>query len=124
MEFTFRLDLELMSKARPRFGKGHSYLPAPYRDWKNRARDQLKAVWVEYGLETLENFRLHVEAHGPGRSDADNLIGALLDAGLPDSRTGWRGAWRDDRVTVIPELSFKWVRSREQFWLISIKTSG
>ena len=119
-EIKFRLDLPLMSKARPRFGKGHSYLPQKYRDWKNSARERLKQVWVEFGLETLNQMEMHVEAHGPGRCDADNLIGALLDSGLPDKRTEWRGAWRDDRVTVIPYISFRWIRDKDQFWDVRI----
>ena len=119
-EINFRLDLPLMSKARPRFGKGHSYLPAKYRDWKNLAREKLKQTWVEFELETLEQFELHVEAHGPGRSDADNLIGSLLDAGLPDKKTEWRGAWKDDRVTVVPFIAFRWIRDKEQYWDIRI----
>lgn len=121
MEFNFRLDLPLISKARPRFGKGHSYLPQKYRDWKHSARERLKGLWTEFGLDTLEHFEIEVEAHGPGRCDADNLIGALLDAGLPDKKTGWSGAWKDDRVTVIPYISFRWIRDKEQFWDVRIR---
>ena len=120
-EIRFRLDLPLMSKARPRFGKGRSYLPAAYRDWKNQARDQLKAIWSEQELDTLQQFEIEVEAHGPGRCDADNLIGSLLDAGLPDKKTTWAGAWKDDRVTVIPYLSFRWIRDKEQFWDVLVR---
>lgn len=123
-EIRFRLDLPLMSKARPRFGKGRSYLPAAYRAWKDEARNQLKRIWAEQELETLESFELRVEAHGPGRCDADNLIGSLLDSGLPDKKTGWAGAWKDDRVTVVPFISFRWVRDREQFWDVVIETPG
>lgn len=119
-ELTFRLDLPLMSKARPRFGKGRSYLPAPYREWKNKARRLLRLFWEANDLETLEQFELHVEAHGPGRCDADNLIGSILDAGLPDKKTGFVGCWRDDRVTVIPFISFRWIRSKQQFWDVRI----
>jgi len=120
-EIAFTLHLPLMSKARPRFGQGRSYLPTKYREWKNSARDQLKAVWTEYDLETLEQFEIEVEAYGPGRCDADNLIGALLDSGLPDKKTGWRGAWKDDRVTVVPFLSFRWHRNKEEKWVIRIR---
>lgn len=119
-EVSFRLDLPLVSKARPRFGKGRSYLPAKYREWKLAATTRLKEVWQQLGLNTLNQFELHVEAHGPGRCDADNLIGALLDAGLPDKRSGWPGAWKDDRVTVVPSISFRWVRDREEFWDVSV----
>jgi len=121
-EIQFTLELPLMSKARPRFGQGRSYLPAKYREWKNNARDQLKAIWVEFELDTLEQFEMEVEAYGPGRCDADNLIGALLDSGLPDKKTGWRGAWKDDRVTVIPYISFRWHRSKEEKWVVLLRT--
>ena len=119
-EFSFRLPLPLKSKARPRFGKGRSFMPKDYMDWKNQARDHLKQYWVDFELPTLEHFELQVEAHGPGRCDADNLIGSLLDSGLPDKKTGWAGAWKDDRVTVIPYISFRWVRDKEQYWDITI----
>ncbi len=119
-EIQFRLDLPLMAKARPRFGRGHSYLPAKYRAWKDSARAELARIWDERQIPTLQRFELAVEAHGPGRSDADNLIGSLLDAGLPDKRSGWPGAWKDDRVTVIPSLCFHWIRDKEQFWLVNI----
>lgn len=120
VEIRFRLDLPLMSKARPRLGRGRAFLPPAYRAWKDRAREELRRLWQERGLETLQAFELHVEAHGPGRCDADNLIGALLDSGLPDKGTGWPGAWRDDRVTVVPAISFRWVRDRAQFWDVLI----
>ena len=120
-EIRFRLDLPLMSKARPRFGQGRSYLPGPYRKWKDDARRLLRYFWETNGLETLTHFDLHVEAHGPGRCDADNLIGSLLDAGLPDKKSGWAGAWKDDRVTVVPYISFRWIRDKKQFWDVCIQ---
>ena len=120
-EIKLRLDMPLMSKARPRCARGgHAYMPPNYREWKNQARDHLMAHWVDFDLPTLEQFTIHVEAHGPGRHDGDNLIAALLDAGLPDKKTGWRGCWKDDRVTVCPALSFRWCRDRYQFWDITI----
>ena len=91
-------------------------MPKDYMEWKNQARDHLKQFWVDFDLPTLEQFECHVEAHGPGRCDADNLIGSLLDSGLPDKKTGWPGAWKDDRVTVIPYLTFRWIRDKEQYW--------
>ena len=120
-ELNFRLDLPLMSKARPRFGQGRSYLPAAYREWKNSARRLLRHYWRLNDLPVLDHFELHVEAHGPGRCDADNLIGSILDAGLPDKRTRFDGCWRDDRVTVCPVIGFRWTRDKIQFWDIRIK---
>ena len=120
-EFHFRLNMPLMSKARPRFGQGRSYLPAKYREWKDAARECLKRIWETNELETLTQFEIHVEAHGPGRFDNDNLIGALLDSGIPDKKSGWAGAWKDDRVTVIPYLSIRWVRDQKQYWDVSVR---
>lgn len=96
-------------------------MPKDYMDWKNQARDHLKQYWVDFDLPTLSQFELEVEAHGPGRCDADNLIGSLLDAGLPDKKTGWAGAWKDDRVTVIPYISFRWIRDKEQYWDLTFR---
>lgn len=121
-EFTLRLDLPLMSKARPRCAKGgHAYMPPAYMEWKARCRDHLMHYWVDMDLPTLTQMELHVKAYGHGRSDPDNLIAALLDAGLPDKKTGWRGCWRDDRVTVCPVISFQWFKSREQYWEVSVR---
>ena len=44
MLIQLRLDLPLMSKARPRCARGgHAYMPQPYREWKSQARDHLMA---------------------------------------------------------------------------------
>lgn len=123
MLIQLRLDLPLMSKARPRCARGgHAYMPQPYREWKNQARDHLMQHWVDFDLPTLTHFTIDVVAHGPGRHDGDNLIAALLDAGLPDKSTGWRGCWKDDRVTVCPSLAFRWERDRQMWWDVSLAT--
>ena len=123
-EINLRIELPLMSKARPRCTRGgHAYMPPRYMEWKRQARDQLMGFWVDMDLPTLEQFEFHVKAYGPGRSDPDNLIAAMLDAGLPDKKSDWRGCWRDDRVTVCPKLSFEWIRSRQQFWELRIISS-
>ena len=48
--------------------------------------------WVDFDLPTLTQMEIHVKAHGPGRADPDNLIAALLDAGLPDKKRAGAGA--------------------------------
>ncbi len=111
-----------MSKARPRVARGRAYMPAPYMDWKKEAQAKLETLWSEHELPTYDKstpIKLTVEAHGPGRCDSDNLLGALLDAGLP-KKSGWTGCWSDDRVTVIPWVCIEWVKSSEQFWLLKI----
>lgn len=121
-EISFRLNLPLKSKARPRFGKGRTFMPASYREWQTKARRLLRMVWDSSDLGVLEHCEIHVVAHGPGRSDPDNLIGALLDALQPDKHTGWEGVIKDDRVTVVPVITFRWVKSKEQFWDVRILT--
>ena len=123
MNYHLRLDLPLMSKARPRCARGgHAYMPPAYMEWKARARDHLMQFWVDMDLPTLQHFEIEVTAHGPGRADGDNLVAAALEAGLPDKKTGWRGCWRDDRVTVCPVIIFRWQRSKRQFWEICVST--
>ena len=120
----FRLDLPLMSKSRPRFGGGRAYMPQKYVQWKKDCADQLKKIWIENDLPTYDQqnqISLAVQVHGPGRMDPDNILGAFLDAGLP-SKSGWRGCWKDDRVTVIPSICISWARSREEFWVVSVST--
>ena len=98
-------------------------MPGKYRQWKKDAEDQLKLIWIERDLPTFtkeQPITMAVEAHGPGRCDADNLLGALLDSGLPNKKTGWRGCWSDDRVTVIPSICFTWIRDSSQFWIVSL----
>lgn len=124
MEIKLSLNLPLMAKARPRCGQGHAYLPANYREWKNQARDALAAQWVALDLPTLTGpHALEVDCYGPGRHDPDNLLGAVLDAGLPCKATGWRGCWRDDRVTVFPSVCIRWHKTQgkaDQLWQIAI----
>lgn len=119
-QIRFELDIPLKSKARPRFARGRSYLPASYREWRKIAEDQLKGLWLAFDLPTVCYATVELEFHGPGRFDLDNLIGAVLDSGLPCKKTGWRGCWKDDRVTVFPEIRATWVRSREEFIRMSL----
>lgn len=122
MLIRFRLDVALMPKARPRVPRrGKAYMPDSYDDWREEVRGLLTAIWAEKGLTTLDRFHLHVVAHGPGRADGDNLLGALLDAGLPHKKTGWPGAWKDDRVTRLPFFTFRWVSSKDAFWDVKIR---
>lgn len=121
MEIEVRLDLPLMGKARPRCGQRRAYLPAPYREWKRQAAAALREHWERLELPTIQQAELlEVYAYGPGRHDPDNLMGALLDAGLPDKAANWRGCWRDDRVTVFPRTLFEWKPSSQQSWRLKV----
>lgn len=100
----FRLSVPLMSKARPRTprGGGRPYMPKAYMEWKARVRAILAEWWTIPPLDKVR--RLVLVFHGPARGDLDNLAGAVLDAG--------NGLiWRDDRVTVIPAQSTRFVRA-------------
>lgn len=115
LELQLTLPLPLMSKARPRFTRtGRTYLPEAYRAWRHQAQDLLKGHWLAFDLPTVCSGRVALTFYGPARHDLDNLVGAVLDAGLPDKATGWRGCWRDDRVGVFPALQAEWIRSRDQ----------
>lgn len=114
--------LPLKSKARPRCPRrgGRPYLPVDYQEWRKCAEDQLKGIWSAYDLPTLECCAMRMRFYGPGRHDLDNLQGSFLDAGLPNKKTDWRGCWKDDRVTVIPEIHATWHRSKYQYTRVTI----
>ena len=74
---------------------------------------QLKEQWQGPPLEGP--IRLELRVKGEGRADADNIIGALMDAanGI---------LWVDDRVSIIPQIEVCWdkVPKAESQWLITI----
>jgi hypothetical protein len=93
---TFDLLVPLQPKARPRFS-GHAYQDSRYREWMKTARAVLGEWWTVPPLGKGEIVVVSLTFRGPGTSDLDNLIGAILDAG--------KGiVWTDDRVTVIHRL--------------------
>ena len=88
-------------------------MPKAYQEKRKEMVRQLKEQW---GSPPLEGpLRLELRIKGEGRADADNIIGALMDAanGL---------LWVDDRVSIIPEIEVMWekVPKAESQWLISI----
>lgn len=104
-----------MSKARPRFARnGRTYMPERYRAWRHQAEDALKGHWLAFELPTVCHATASLDFYGPARFDLDNLVGAVLDAGLPNKSTGWRGCWRDDRVSVFSEICARWHKSSQQ----------
>jgi Holliday junction resolvase RusA-like endonuclease len=95
-----RLEGRVIPKQRPRFSKGHSYLPSGYRAWKDAAIDRLRA---QYSGATLTRTSVVIDIIGSARGDLDNLAGAVLDA-LVQS-----GILADDRLSCVPELTVKHV---------------
>lgn len=125
LELTLPVDLQ--PKARPRYmAKGKPYTDAAYRHWMKNTRAILAEWWTRPPLKKGELIRLHITFVGPGRSDLDNLAGAVLDAGLPDPKTApeprWGGCWVDDRVTVISCLELHWLKrpAKEQSIYLSV----
>ena len=107
------VDMPLFSKARPRVTTKGTFMPKAYREKRKEMVRQLKEQW---GFPPLEGpLRLELLIKGEGRADADNIIGALMDAanGL---------LWADDRVSIIPQIEVQWEKApkAESQWLISI----
>lgn len=118
----FTLQVPLKSKARPRFAGGHGYLPRDYREWKDLCTLCIKAIWEQNSWDTVVSAStISFEFVGPARHDLDNLVGAVLDAGLPNERLGFRGAWVDDRVTVFPSISASFTKGKPECIHCAIK---
>ncbi|MEB3360682.1 MAG: RusA family crossover junction endodeoxyribonuclease [Synechococcaceae cyanobacterium] len=96
----FELPLPLQPKARPRFA-GHAYKDAAYRDWSRQCRAILAEWWAIPPLDKGQVIAVQFTFRGPGRSDLDNLQGAVMDAG--------KGiVWVDDRVTILRRIVAEW----------------
>jgi Holliday junction resolvase RusA-like endonuclease len=102
---SFELRLPLQPKARPRFsGQGRAYTDSRYREWMQSARAILGEWWTLPPLDQNKVVVVSVLFRGPGVSDLDNLLGAVLDAG--------KGVlWVDDRVTIISRVEASWRQS-------------
>lgn len=112
-EFTLRVPLK--SKARPRFAGGHGYLPKDYREWKRLCTERIKAVWDSNGWDVIVSAAtFEFTFVGPARHDLDNLVGAVLDAGLPCPTLGFEGAWADDRVSIVRAISASFQKGKPE----------
>ena len=109
---TLRLAGPLQPKERPRQGMGRSYTSAKYRAWLAASQASLKQQWQ--GRQPLEHALIGIELHGHGRSDVDNLSGAVLDAAvkadvlvddrcarLPGALIWWQPAQTDQQQTFL-----------------------
>lgn len=99
----FVLPISLQPKVRPRFS-GRAYMPTEYRKWMKECRAILSEWWVMPPLQKGQLLVLHFLFRGPGRSDLDNLQGAVLDAGNGI-------VWVDDRVTVVRRIEAEWEKA-------------
>lgn len=81
---------------------GPSYMPADYKKWIKELRAQMAEHWTEPPLHTVNV--LWCKFYGPARSDLDNLLGAVMDAG--------NGLiWKDDRVSIIGRVEAEWEKA-------------
>ena len=106
--------MALFSKARPRVTRHGTYMPVAYKEKQKEMRRQLQEQWGD--KPPLEGpIALELEIYGEGRADADNIIGALMDAanGL---------LWTDDRVSIIPKIYVSWEKAKkaDSLWRIVI----
>lgn len=90
----------LQPKERPRQGNGRSFTSPKYRAWLASAQKALSDQWD--GREPLEQALVGIEFHGHGRSDVDNLSGAVLDAAVKAN------VLVDDRCARLPGLLIWW----------------
>lgn len=105
----------LFSKARPRLTRtGHAFMPPAYKLAQSNMRKEICEQWTAGPLTGPISLRLIVK--GEGRGDSDNIAGAFMD-----SAQGI--VFVDDRVTVIPELSFSWQKASRvnSEWIIEIR---
>ena len=119
-DYIVTVKMPLFSKARPRLTRaGRAYMPQVYRDAQWEMRKQIMGQWKQPPLEGP--LAVHIEMHGEGRGDADNLMGAVLDAAGPSAKD--QGIlWVDDRVSIITYLSSEWHKAPkvESKWIIKI----
>ena len=107
----------LFSKARPRVTARGTFMPKAYKD---NQRELLAKVKEQYDGPPLQGpLRVEMELHGEGRADIDNVVGAFFD-------TVNKVLWEDDRISIIPELSVKWMKTKkdQSAWYVRIIEIG
>jgi Holliday junction resolvase RusA-like endonuclease len=112
LSLSLELTGRVIPKQRPRFSKGHSYLPSGYRNWKDAAIAQLL---TQYTGTAFTRVAVTINILGSARGDLDNLAGAVLDA-LTQS-----GILVDDRLSCVPELTVKHVPGTQHGARITIQ---
>lgn len=107
------IHMPLFSKARPRVTARGTFMPKEYKQKQAEMVRQIKEQWSGEPLEGP--LRLEIYLKGEGRGDADNMIGALMDAAN-------KLLWVDDRVSIIPQIQVHWEKApkAESRWLIRI----
>lgn len=103
----------LFSKARPRVTRHGTFMPKAYKDNQKALLDKIKE---QYDGPPLKGpLRVEMELKGEGRTDIDNVVGAFFD-------TANKVLWEDDRISIIPELSVRWQKTKkdQSCWIVRI----
>jgi Holliday junction resolvase RusA-like endonuclease len=114
---TLEIRHPLFSKARPRVTRHGAFMPKAYRDNQTQL---LAKVKEQYDGPPLQGpLRVEMELHGEGRADIDNVVGAFFD-------TVNKVLWEDDRISIIPELSVRWLKCKkvDSMWYVRIYEIG
>ena len=85
------------------------------KDYKDKQKEMLRQIKAQYTGEPLTGpLRVVLELRGEGRADIDNMVGAFFDVAN-------KTLWVDDRVSIIPELSVKWKKTKKELSCWSVK---
>ena len=90
------------------------------KSYKDNQKQLLAKVKEQYDGPPLKGpLRVEMELHGEGRADIDNVVGAFFD-------TVNTVLWEDDRISIIPELSVRWMKCKKQqsTWYVRIIPIG
>ncbi|NES96302.1 MAG: RusA family crossover junction endodeoxyribonuclease [Desertifilum sp. SIO1I2] len=103
----------IVPKARPRVTANGTFMPKRYQEWRNRAEGeiilQLAQKYPDWHFP-LEKVIVEVHLIGKHRTnaDGDNIVGSCLDALVA------AGAIKNDNLSCIPEIYFKFVPQGSQ----------
>ena len=90
------------------------------KKYKDNQKELLAKVKEQYDGPPLKGpLRVEMELHGEGRADIDNVVGAFFD-------TVNAVLWEDDRISIIPELSVRWMKCKKEqsTWYVRIIPIG
>lgn len=93
LEFT--VTVNPLPAPRPRFGKTHTYMPKPYREYQDAIIRVIDALVIPEPFKGPLAVEIHFLRADKRRVDIDNLIKAAFDA-ITDSNSVW---FDDSQVT-------------------------
>ena len=78
------------------------------KEYKAKQKEMLQQLKAQYDGEPMTGpLRVELELRGEGRADIDNMVGAFFDVAN-------KVLWVDDRVSIIPELSVRWTKTKKE----------